>query len=634
MASGSRVGAYELLERLGAGGMAETFVALRRGPAGFEQRVCLKRILPGHAGDDEFVRLFLDEAQLAARLRHANVVSVLDFGEADGAYFLALELVDGVDLRRLLRHLRREGRDLTSGLVVFVALELAAALDHAHRPDPGTGRGAIVHRDLSPSNVLLSTAGEVKLADFGIAKAVERTRVTRTGVSRGKVPYMAPEYALDGHSGPGTDLFALGVTLYECLAGRRPYDGASDVDTLRRAAAGEHGPLGTLRPGLPAAIADAVERLIAPDPADRFPTAAAFQDALVGDQPPPTARRILGELVAEARATAGSRRPGGASPARGGIGAAPEAVALADAPTRTATPPPPVEDTTRPERPANRGAAGPDRSPGAPVAAEADTQGDADLGSDATTRPRPVPPVDDDAPATAGARAPRGVGGLPWWWLVPAGAAVFLTVVVLSAVAVRSLAGAPRPGGQDGPGGTAAARTAPEHDPDSPPASAAAVGGGDPDTRAPRVPGPAEEPTATAGSTETGPAVPGGQPARGDDGAAPTAAAGLPDSPDPAAGPAAGEDEEHRPSERARRAARATGDERDGDLDPSGRAVLEIRVLPHGEVRVDGRYVGKSPVQVRGLRPGVHRIEVLQDGAPVRRSRVRLEAGEVKRITL
>jgi serine/threonine protein kinase len=596
--------------------MAETFAALKRGPAGFEQRVCLKRILPSHAHDEEFVRLFLDEAQLAARLRHGNLVTVLDFGEAAGTYFLVLELVDGVDLRALLRHLRREHRTLTSGLAIFLALELGAALDYAHRPDPTVERGGIIHRDLSPSNILLSTAGEVKLADFGIARAVERTRVTRTGVSRGKVPYMAPEYAIDGQCDPRTDLFALGVTLYECLTGRRPHDGASDVDTLRRASLGERVPVFDLLPHAPRGLTEVIERLLAPDPDRRLPSAAALQDALADVPPPPTARRILAELVAAARS------PG------------PVASAPRDSRQRSVAPPAlqPPEATTR---------TAPDLQEGRP------TEGDSML---PTVREGPPPGASAEVVTAAEPPARRHDRPQRRWALVGGAAAaltVFVLVTALGAFAVAGLhfdplarLAPPGPGETTALGASATGPSAPQ-DGVEPISPADEEPSGQPPKKARETPAP-------EGHSPGDPARPG--------------AAGGPSA--ETAGVRSGDTSGPSRRERAgaprsrRRAASASGDGRTDasrleegsaeadspgsgtvsgnprDFEPSDRGTLVIRVLPHGEVKVNGRYVGTAPVEVRGLRPGVHRIEVLQDGALIRRSRVRLEAGEVKRITL
>lgn len=288
-------GPYELVRRLGSGGMAETYLAVRRGPGGFEQHVCVKRILPALESDPELVRMFMEEARLAAQLRHSNITQVVDFGVVSGSHYLALELVDGVDLRTLLGWLRAEGRALDPPLAVYVGTQLAAALDFAHTPE--RGRHPVIHRDLSPSNVLVSRAGEVYLTDFGIARALGAKRITASGVVRGKVPYMAAEYALTGRFDARSDLFALGVILFEALAGRRPFDGATELDTLTRIKDGLHPPLASLAPHAPPALVAIVEQLLVTSPDERFQSASAVLEALAHVAAPPTVARQLGELV-------------------------------------------------------------------------------------------------------------------------------------------------------------------------------------------------------------------------------------------------------------------------------------------------------------------------------------------------
>jgi len=292
-----RFGDYELHERLGVGGMAETFVAIRRGPGGFEQRVCLKRILPTFINDAEFVQMFLREARLSALLHHGHIARVLDFGMADGAHYLTLELIEGTDLRALLRHLRMRAETLNAGLTSYIAHALAAALDFAHTADDEGHAAGIIHRDVSPSNVLLSNAGEIKLADFGIAKATNLPGSIQSGALKGKVPYMAPEYALGRDCSARSDLFSLGVLLYECLAGYRPFDGDNDIQTLDRARKGRHELLREAAPASPAPLADAIESLLAPNPRERPPNAAVFLAMLADVAPPPLAQRELGDLV-------------------------------------------------------------------------------------------------------------------------------------------------------------------------------------------------------------------------------------------------------------------------------------------------------------------------------------------------
>jgi serine/threonine protein kinase len=271
--------------------MAETFVAIRRGPGGFEQRVCLKRILPHLASDPELIRLFDQEARLCAQLSHANVVQLLDYTTDGERPSLVFELIDGTDLRQLHRALMEKGQPLTTGLVAHVGHEVASALSHAHE------RG-VIHRDVSPSNVLLSLAGEVKLTDFGIAKAFFGTPgLTRSGAVKGKVPYIAPEYARTGVADPRADQFSLGVMLYELLVGERPFRGRNDVEILERILAGEHEPLAARAPHVPTELAQLVERLIETDPDERFPDTEALLDALRTLAPPPTARTILQGLV-------------------------------------------------------------------------------------------------------------------------------------------------------------------------------------------------------------------------------------------------------------------------------------------------------------------------------------------------
>ena len=294
-------GNYTIVRRLGIGGMAETFEAVRHGAEGFTQRVCLKLALPFLREDEGFIRLFHREARLAAKLRHSNVVGVLDYGSVDGTPFMALELVDGVDLQRLLEH----ERTLSAEHVILLAIELAKGLSYAHEPqleleDSSARLGGIVHRDISPSNVMLSKQGEVLLTDFGVAKAMSGASRHQSAV-KGKVPYMSPEQlrndSLDGRS----DLFSLGVVLYECLSGSRPYDGGNEPATIMRILQGERVPLDEVAREAPRQLCEVIDGLLESD-RDRRPANASELIVQLDElAPSPRSQRQLGAMVSQVR---------------------------------------------------------------------------------------------------------------------------------------------------------------------------------------------------------------------------------------------------------------------------------------------------------------------------------------------
>jgi serine/threonine protein kinase len=290
-------GPYEIVSKLGVGGMAETYVAVRRGPGGFAKDVCLKRVLPAFADDERFQKMFFAEAKIAARLRHGQVVQLVDFGEIEGTYFLALELVDGCDLRKLLR--AQKDRLLDLDVAIYVLHELLAALSYVHNVTGEDGAPlGLVHRDISPANVLLSKNGEVKLADFGVAKATNAPGTASVAV-KGKIPYMAAEQ-FELRADARSDLFSLGVVAYEMLAGRRPFDAATDAGTMMLIVKGQFAPLATVRPDVPKALASAVDRMLAREGADRFATADEAIDAIMEVVPPPSVRTRLSALVQKA----------------------------------------------------------------------------------------------------------------------------------------------------------------------------------------------------------------------------------------------------------------------------------------------------------------------------------------------
>lgn len=300
------LGPYEIEKNVGSGGMAEVVLAHYRGPSGFAKRVALKRILPAYSADADFAALFRDEARLAAHLVHPNVVSLHDFGELEGRLFMAMEFVDGVDLKTILQHLKKTKLEFFSEeLAAMLAIDLASGLAFAHDLQVEGKPANVVHRDVSPANVLLSADGGVKLADFGIARAMTSDRHrTRTGIVKGKVPYMAPEQALGQRVDRRADLFSLGVVLYECLALERPYQGTNDLDTLQRAIKGTHRHIAELVPTIHPAFADIIERLLRPRAEDRFQHANELLDALGEVTPKTIARRTLAQLVRTVRGDA------------------------------------------------------------------------------------------------------------------------------------------------------------------------------------------------------------------------------------------------------------------------------------------------------------------------------------------
>jgi eukaryotic-like serine/threonine-protein kinase len=309
--NGRPIGRYEPIRRLAVGGMAEIYLAriLGVGIVGFEKLVVLKRILPQHALDPELLRMFLDEARLSATLTHPHVTEVYDVGADGDAPFFAMEYVHGANLRELMRAHARAAGTATAPLELAHAIGIVAAaadgLHYAHdRIGPGGEPLGIVHRDVSPSNVLVSYDGAVKVSDFGIAKwAFQRTR-TQEGTLKGKFAYMSPEQCRGRAVDRRSDVFALGTILYELTTGAPPFSGDSDLEILNRIATGvapppvwpeDKGPY-------PPALAAIVMRALAPDPAHRFASMQALQVALEGfarEASLPVSTVALGALMQE-----------------------------------------------------------------------------------------------------------------------------------------------------------------------------------------------------------------------------------------------------------------------------------------------------------------------------------------------
>ena len=277
--------------------MGEVFLAQT---SSGERPVVLKRVLPHLLENPRFLRLFLDETRIAARLNHPNIARIFELGEAEGTWFILMEHVPGKDLREVLRRAREQHSQVPINVAVKIALDVAAGLEHAHAALDSQGRSlGIVHRDVSPHNVLLSSQGDVKLIDFGVAKATNKSVHTAAGVLKGKFPYMAPEQARGEAVDPRTDLFALGIVLWESVAGRYLFRGSSDASTLKLVRASEVPSLMSLRKDVPASLDALVIKALSRAPDDRFQTARAMHEALssvLADLPPPNLEQWLKEF--------------------------------------------------------------------------------------------------------------------------------------------------------------------------------------------------------------------------------------------------------------------------------------------------------------------------------------------------
>ncbi|HWB80832.1 MAG TPA: serine/threonine-protein kinase [Nannocystaceae bacterium] len=295
---GTRLGRYTIVDRIGRGGMAEVFLARHDGLSGFAKTVALKVIHDDLVDDPAHIRMLLEEARLAATLDHPNVVQVFDVGADRREHYLTMEYVHGRDLRQILRELAGRTR-IPLLLALAIVQDIARALHFAHTRTSPDGRPlGIVHRDVSPSNVLVSFAGAVKLTDFGIAKVSAHTAHTRTGTFKGKFGYMSPEQYLQQPLDARSDVFSLGVVLYEITTGRRAFAGENPFGAMNKAIEGDYVDPTRIVPEYPPALAEIVARALAPEPDDRYGDAATL-----GDDVERLARALGGPATHEELAT-------------------------------------------------------------------------------------------------------------------------------------------------------------------------------------------------------------------------------------------------------------------------------------------------------------------------------------------
>lgn len=293
-------GRYRLVRQLARGGMGEVWEASATGEGGFARRVAIKRLLAEHDQDPSQARMFLDEARIASQLHHANILSILDYGVMEGLPYQVLEYVDGVDAERLRQRGREAGEDFPVELALHLCTEVAHALQYAHEAKDGAGQTlGIVHRDVSPSNILVSWTGDVKLADFGIALARDRQERTLAGLTKGKPAYMPPEQVTRGELDGRSDLFALGCVLHALLTGHSPLAGEDRMADLLAGKELE------LSDALPADVRDVIARAVRRARHQRFQSAAEFAEAtgkVLAARSDRAGRALLSEWMARVRA--------------------------------------------------------------------------------------------------------------------------------------------------------------------------------------------------------------------------------------------------------------------------------------------------------------------------------------------
>jgi serine/threonine protein kinase len=274
-------GKYLLLDRINIGGMAEVWRGKMFGAGGFERLVAIKRILPNIAEDDEFISMFIDEAKISVQLNHANIAQIYELGQITNSYFIAMEYIPGRDMRAIFDRCRKKGEPAPVPLVAYVVSKMCEGLDYAHRKKTNQGQDLnIVHRDISPQNILISFEGEVKVIDFGIAKAAGKATKTQAGILKGKFGYMSPEQIRGLPLDRRSDIFAIGVCLYEMLTGERLFVGDSDFSVLEKVRKAEVAPPSTYNRRIPEALEKIVLKALARDVDERYQYANELGDDL------------------------------------------------------------------------------------------------------------------------------------------------------------------------------------------------------------------------------------------------------------------------------------------------------------------------------------------------------------------
>jgi serine/threonine protein kinase len=268
---------YRVVEKLESGGMAEVFRAESEGLQGFRKQVAIKRVLPHLSSKKKFISMFLDEARLSAQLSHSNCVQVFDIGVGDNAFFIVMEFVDGANLKAIIEHLKKHKRDFPVEAAVYISLAICQGLAYAHElTDPNGVPLHIVHRDMSPPNVLITKYGEVKIVDFGLAKANSQLEKSEPGIIKGKFSYLSPEAAMAQEVDARTDVFAVGIILWEILSGQRLFLGDTDFQTVKKVQESVIPSISKINRHVPPELERIIDRSLAREPAQRYQTARAL----------------------------------------------------------------------------------------------------------------------------------------------------------------------------------------------------------------------------------------------------------------------------------------------------------------------------------------------------------------------
>ncbi|MCA9686378.1 MAG: serine/threonine protein kinase, partial [Myxococcales bacterium] len=272
---------YQILGRIALGGMAEVYKAVSRGVEGFEKVVAIKRILPHVAEDEEFITMFKDEARIAAQLQHSNIASIYELGSEDDSFYIVLEYVPGKDLRAIFELCRNAKRPMPLAQACYIIMQVCEGLEYAHNKKDRHGRPlGLIHRDVSPPNALVSYEGEVKLIDFGVAKAAGRASQTQAGILKGKFGYMSPEQVRGATIDRRSDVFSLGAVLWELLCNQRLFQAETDFATLEKVRTVNVDPPSRINPAVPTKLEQIVMKSLAADLNERYQSAAEFHDAL------------------------------------------------------------------------------------------------------------------------------------------------------------------------------------------------------------------------------------------------------------------------------------------------------------------------------------------------------------------